>query len=534
MTESNTSNNTHAYKSAASIIHDYLPEKLISFFEKHIQGQESAMVIIDTYDAKVMFPDITVNSDIEAFVALSLFVGEATESSIMESYKIFKSRYNDTSKNWFRPLQAEYEFLKGTNTDKIGPRNPMYLEKWADSMVFVGITGNEVSSKTKEQYIDDIYEKVTAWRSSDTLLIEFPFILSKPPKSIGNAFFVDLTMSVLMAVHEKLDDSIFGASYRVPNQMTEYPLVSYRSTSMFFDVSTLESELAIVNEYDFEDDSGNAGQVIVSYTPEGKDLSLMPSIGKDKASIQKALKKYDINLEQQELDPVDNDIMIRLFTLIRADTINDRYVETKLSDFVKKVYGLQEAPRKRYYEDFQARLVKLRSYDYKIIIRDKKTEEIVQTTSMGLLEYVTVNRKDDILQFIPSQKWIDQYLQRAFVNISQKNYSLIQNRQARLIFTILEPVRIAAYSVGDTKKTLTLKYFRSRMKLYNIRPASLVKEISKQLDYLINAGVSVESYEVLSKNSAFDITFLPLTEQERLVYKLNDQTALPENNIIDQ
>ena len=72
------------------------------------------------------------------------------------------------------------------------------------------------------------------------------------------------------------------------------------------------------------------------------------------------------------------------------------------------------------------------------------------------------------------------------------------------------------------------------MKLYSIRPASLVKERAEQLDYLINAGVSVESYEVLSKNSAFDITFLPLTEQERLVYKLNDQTALPENNIIDQ
>ena len=63
--------------------------------------------------------------------------------------------------------------------------------------------------------------------------------------------------------------------------------------------------------------------------------------------------------------------------------------------------------------------------------------------------------------------------------------------------------------------------------------ANLQKELTTHLKTLKEHGLVVKDFEEINKKSGFHITFLPLSDQERIVYGYDMGNAIEDHNIID-
>ena len=99
---------------------------------------------------------------------------------------------------------------------------------------------------------------------------------------------------------------------------------------------------------------------------------------------------------------------------------------------------------------------------------------------------------------------------------------------------ILQQERLKEHSKDSREISLTLKYFRSHMKFSRqMSNANLQKELTTHLKTLKEHGLVVKDFEEINKKSGFHITFLPLSDQERIVYGYDMGNAIEDHNIIN-
>ena len=176
---------------------------------------------------------------------------------------------------------------------------------------------------------------------------------------------------------------------------------------------------------------------------------------------------------------------------------------------------------------------KLKNYDYTITIRSRETGELIETTSLGLLNYLYINFQENYFQYTPSEQWIRTYVQKKYINILTDSYKSVDSPQTKGIMMILQQERLTEYAKNSYTKTLPLNYFRLHMKLQKIGNAALVKELTNHMSILKSEQIVIKDFEFINKNSAVTIQFLPLDSKELIAYEFNTKALEDQSEIID-
>ena len=511
-------------KKMAHFIQPNIHPHIMTTYEKVIKERQPGIYIYKNY-IRDLDPSASKAPLLEDIIAMSTYIALSKES-IDQAIKTYHENRRVYKRNWLNSIKEEI-----TSPDKMKPKKPQLLRKFAESKHMMdALDRSNLQEQTIEEIMLEKYEELENWRSDTTAPItDFYFLGKKPVKSISNGFVNDITFESLTIIKNLFGGSIEGFNVKYPTNMSEYPVFNYRSSWLDFEPALIENELIFLNQYEFEDDDKNVfGDIKVQYSPEQK----LPATTSKKA-ISRIEKDYQVDyLKQKELDMKDHEIMTQLFNLINGENLNDQYISCDLRDFVRKIFHIK-VPRKVHYDDVENRLKKLKSFDYTITVKSKETGEIVETTSLGLLNYININYKDNILQFTPSEQWKRTYVQKKYINILADSYTTIASTQTKGIMMILQQERLTEYSKGSSSKTFSLKFFRAHMKLQRIGNAALIKELTHHLSILKNEQIVVKDFDFINKNSALHIEFMDLEDKELFAYEYNTKNALESSDVID-
>lgn len=512
------------HERTAHLILPYLPDSLRNTYNRYICGKGNAIGLeIKKNVLQDIDPTVSDNPSLESIIAACTYIALSKEN-LDKAISTYQENRRVNKRNWMTTINEEMLPDK-----KMSPRNPCLLRQYASSRY----TERQYERNPKEeQSVEDImkekYEELEAWRANtDRPITDFFFFAAKRPKPAATAFINDVTLESLYVIRNNFGGSIDGISVKYPTTLSEKPIANYRNTSLDFIPQLIDNELILSNSYQLEDEN-LLTSVTIRYTPETQ----IPPVT-EKEDIDKVLKEYNINPHQRDMDLKDQEIVVQLFNMFSGETIGQTSIEGDLIDLARKVYNVS-VPRKKHYEDLGRRLTKLKSYGYDIKVMDKNSHDIVETTSLGLINFVTINYKDRTFRVELSEQLKNAYIQKQYTNILSDAYKSIKNVQTRGVMMILQQERLKEHSKDSREISLTLKYFRSHMKFSRqMSNANLQKELTTHLKTLKEHGLVVKDFEEINKKSGFHITFLPLSDQERIVYGYDMGNAIEDHNIID-
>lgn len=519
------------YEKIAVFIQPNIPPSIKNTFTEYILGHEAELYLYENYIKPIkkiqdqegnLYPRIPMTLldviSICTYIALS-------KETIDQAIRTYKENRRVYKRNWFNSIKEE-----ALTPEKMKPKNPQSLRRYAEAVFQINYMDR---SHTNEQSVEEImnekFQEIETWRSDTSAPItDFLFLREKPVKTLVNGFVNDITFESLNIIKNDFDGSIEGFNIRFPTDLTEHPIFSYRSTVMEFEPELLQNELTFLKSYQAEnEDTGTVSEIQVTYTP---DVELPATVTKN--DLSKIMSRYHVDLKQRDLDMKDREIMTQLFNMINGETMSNPKISVDLREFTRRVYNVK-VPKRKHYNDLGNRLEKLKNYDYKITVRNKESDELVETTTVGLLNYLYINYEECYFMFTPSEQWIRTYVQKKYVNLLTDSYRSIESPQTKAILMILQQERLTEYSKGSSSKVLTLKYFRAHMKLHKMGNAALIKELIYHLSILKDAQIVVKGFEFINKNSAVKIDFNPLDSKEIVAYDFNTAAIEMHSDIID-
>ena len=476
------------YERTAHLILPNLPECLRDTYKLYISGKGNPIgKEISKNILKDIIPSAPDDPSLETIIAACIYIALSKEN-LDKAISTYKETRRKNKQRWMKTIEEEVLPDK-----KITPRNPQLLREYATEPVS-----------------------------------NFFFYKAKKQKPAATAFINDVTLESLYIIRDKFSGSIDGFSVKYPTNLSDNPIVSYRNTSLDFIPQLINNELILSNSYEMENED-LVTYVTIRYTPETQIPRLT-----GKKDIDKVLKEYNINPHQRDMDMKDQEIVVQLFNMFSGETLGQPYIEGDLVDLARKVYNIP-VPRKEHYEDLGRRLSKLKSYGYDIKVMKKGTDQVVETTSLGLINFVNISYVDKTFRVELSEQLKNAYIQKQYTNILSDAYKSIKSVQTRGIMMLLQQERLKEHSKGSRETTLTLKYFRSHMKFNKqMSNANLMRMLTGHLETLKEHELVVEQYQDVNRKSGIRITFLPLSDKEKIVYGYDMDNAIEDKqNIID-
>lgn len=336
----------------------------------------------------------------------------------------------------------------------------------------------------REGLIQTEIKKVNEWKEdSDSHLIAFPGIHQVGKSSAWSAFKMDVAIFVWKYMLNNLKGNL-NTFYR------SYP--EYLIESPFFSPSSFNLALMSVGDELLEetvtDDDGNSLLSLV--VPERK-------------------------LGYKSMDSIDLKVLQSYFSLIKNDFYSTRTVSSTIGEITNLVYGYR--PGQSNYEAIAERSLKLTNYNYKYIGEDK-----------GLLKFNFLDNVHLDCEYIDGVPRVDgntpveitfgtvlanAIIKRQLINVTERNYSLLELPMSKIIYYALERERIALYNTGHTSNNYPYSFFQKIVRFKSKNKSENLKYIEDSLKDFINNSVCLESYDRLPDGS-FDIQFKLLEDDE--------------------
>jgi len=516
------------YETLARFILPNISSNIHTTYEKYIKERDAENYIYENYIAGTKpsttdaLPYPMTPFSLQDMIVTCTYIALSKES-IEQALRTCREIRRITKRNWFNSIKEEIY-----SPDNMKPKNPQFLRNYAKSKKLINSTNRDtISELTIEEIMMDKYKDIDNWRSDTSApATNFFFLSEKPTKTLANGFINDLTFESLLTIRDEFNDSIEGFNTKYPTIFSNKPIFSFRNTAMDFEAKLIENELSFLNKYQFEGED-TEGDIIVNYNPDTE----LPAIS-NKKDLSNVLKNFQIDLKQKELDMKDREIMTQLFNRISGENISIQKITVDLRDFIRKVYNVN-VPRQKHYDDLDMRLKRLQNYNYSIAVRKKDTGELIESTTLGLLNYIHINYEENYFQFTPSDEWIRTYIEKKYISILTDSYTSITSAQTRGIMMLLQQERLTEHTQKSSSKTLTLKYFRSNMKLIKMGNATLLKELTTHLKTLQDKQIIIKNFEITNQKSAISIDFLPLNSNELIAYEFTSKELVDNSQILD-
>lgn len=504
------------YKTPAVFIRKYISKDLVNLYDFLIKDKPPEDVIYNKYLKEI--PELSLNPkpSLEDIITYGIYIALSAEPLDQAIYTYAEKKRN-YKKNWYKPISEE---LSG----KISSNNPEYLRHYAE--------GVQISKRYEkknidiQQCMDETGKVIDAWmKDRNSYLIDFFFCPDKKDFSIARAFLYDITYESLLIMKNKFNGLLEGFNMKVPSDFTTKPLSSYRTTDADTKPSVTENnEVVLSSQYQYEDEEDGVNVMDMKYTP------VLPSEFEIDAEMTeeqliKKLNKFNIGLSIRELDTIDQAIITQLFSMISGENIGEPFITCDFKEFVQKVTR-NIRPRKANFDDIAERLQRLKYLGYSYTEYNKETGDIVTQSSIGFINSISIDRKQNIMFFSPSAEWKNRYITSSYIQIDSESYERIKSYQTRAILMLLQQERLSCFSKGLNEIVLTMKFFRTHMKLIKVPNTIFIKELIKHLETLKSEGVVVSDYEFIHMNTSVKIQFMPITEMEKIGYGYNTRSQL--------
>ena len=512
-----------------SILDDLIPTEEGDFMDYN----QLAVMIKSLLDAKILktYDDFIANKDAGYYIKKTLKVTDSMTLEDIIAIKMQETLNNDNidgslkkyrhnryvyKRNWFDTLKEEM-----SPDLNLKPRNPCSLQKEAElhfSLLKYSRNNAESEFSSIEEMMQTRFNEAEKWKSNPSALItDFRYYPDKTTSSQANAFVYDLILESLLIISNNFNGSLNGFLTKFPIELMDNPIFSYRTTTIDFEIEMIQNELRIFNDFEYDE-----GTLRIEVNKEHLDL---PSEINTELPLEEILKKYNIQLSQRDMDMIDRELISCLFNMIDAEAIKSSHIVGDLKSLAKMALNTEKL-RNTQLKDIQERLHKLRDYNYSVTVKEKKTGKDIEKLSMNLVSMVHTYEKNGLIFFDvePTQRMISTYIKNNYVNILSQKYNQINSPQTRAILMILQSERIKVYLDGKLESSLSLKFFRSHMKLPKIYPAKLKKEIEKHLRILKEKNLVVQDYTI--EKNGVNIHFTDLEDLEFIAYKIPRKEGL--------
>lgn len=529
----------YSLEQTANVIADYIGKPIKDFFPDFLQENEIPMhEVMDSW-----FFENQMDNEI-TFERLIMYILDLYSSmSEKEAYIQVKSLKKNRKDYFYRTIRQEIGELKTT------PNNPKFIttewEKINDP--YIRSSKNvEINISSEEEFFETRKEQIRTWfKNPDSYLFEFEYFNTLPAKRRVNSFIQDVSVDVYAMICNEFYRNKFGFMTKAPDLnfgISDLPIVNWQSSTPKLQFEAADNRIKVFEVLRADDEQ--AVRIIIDEV--AADCSTEE---KKQQAIMKIEEEYSVGTRVKTLDVKDLAIYSAIFNDMTIESATSDPLNITLPDLAGDVYGHDVQVNKKMYVELLNRLNKLAHirisssvqdengnlisdsvislFDLTISIKSdpdttgkRKTLNTIRVSensslrdfsNLGNHEFINID-----INLMPSFYTKEMWKNNVHNQISTHLYKRITSSRGKMISQLLQEERMRIYP--DTHTTLSIKYFKDKIRVTSRNNDRIKKEIGAEMTELMDASIQIADFHFNRSN--IEIDFLPLTNEEKLFYKI--------------
>lgn len=541
-----TESNKQALISSAHELYSLLPTHLIEIYENNLTEMKmplysnigdwlcnngfSTQLELSLENIILYLLDCIVGSSEQASLALYKKQKRNKKDYLMRSVE--KELKDPSKKNRF--IVAEWDLLNKPQLKMSAPLN--YSEF--------------------EEFKKDRYMQILEWyKDPSSFLSDFLYFSVLAPKRKMLCFLDDLGVTIFTIICTEFYRSRFGYLTKSPDVtfgVQGDPILNWQSSTMNLSYDSDGSKITVY-ELLGNDDSMNKHCLIID---EIKCDCSTPE--KEKAAIERINEEYASGVRMRTLDAADFSILTAILNNMTLESATSEPLVISFRELYNDIFSKYE--RRRKYPDFLYRLFKLGKIKISSYIQDAQTgnniggdiisfydmtyeiptsqapkptltKTILSDRIMPDVSSFSFEEMDTMILTLSLSNFMKEQWQTGLHSyVSSHLYKQINTQHGKLLFQILQGERVRIYP--ETKIQLTMEYFSRKFRFSVSNTNRLKKDIISEIEQLKQMNAAVADYSVF--RTYIEITFIPLSDFEKIKYKVNVSPAGISNSSGDE
>lgn len=569
--------NGYQIEDIAYAILDDLPKELGEYFDKYYQDNILAFcdLLMAEWERERIPANIYDSLSMRDLVEFVLW-----ESLIKTSSKKFKpfnekealAHYASKRKNNRQYIHSkakeEYEGKTTVNAKR-------YIEKTyaaVSNPYLIATTDDSISSLAREEYFEKYYNEVKDWyHNPNSYVFQYPFFEFFSPKRRVGYFMNELGWQVFNIICDNYYNNSFGFAtkspdanfgiHQVPGMENAMPLVNWQSSAISVSDLKYEASDTSVTVYEHFRMGKGAELKFIIEVIDNLDCSTPE---KKVAEIERIKAEYLTQKRVGHLDATDFAIYTALLNHLNYDIVTGKsdliiyfldlakYVYgkdvsislKKCRDLFKRLQKLQEMKISSSLQDsnnvpIQSSVVNFFTFSYNILMDsvDSSTDSratglanVSDLTDVKLMEIdlsgnATISNIDMltkshfckmVLKISPSDYMKNEWQQDINSMISSDLYQKVTSQKGRMLLHILQKERLKAYP--DVNVKMNNLDLLTQIRITSGTESRFKREVVAEFEYFKQENILIEDFSV--KRGVYFIRFTPLTEKEKVMYKI--------------
>lgn len=354
-----------------------------------------------------------------------------------------------------------------------------------------------VDSLERDTYKEDMINKVAKWVESDDPIFKYPLICRRTAKKKESFYEKDVILFLIKLVVTDYNSELNWVAPTITSELINNPIFSPTETIFDFVVDDdIKNEPIIVDEY---------------YAPE--DYLLRTSVKNE---------DNDLLVKITSLDQMDREIVALIYSKLQPGFFSDRSMVVDLVAMAKQFYA---KPNQARVTEIENRIKKIGKYQCEIVPKEDEHGKQKRTYMMiNFFESVVITN-DMMNGKVTAQIVMGETLYKSF--LKKATYRLlpgkeISNRLAKLLLPSLQSERLRLLVDDINYLEIPLQYFSSRVRFRYTRKDVTITKIMQSLNYLAQQELVIHTAEYDKESKLFKIQFLPLSDDERKVFMLDN------------
>lgn len=490
-----------------------------------------------------------------------------TERAALEHYSLLKKNRKDYL---YRTVQEEY-------VGKKKPRAPQYIEESWNAVNSPYLKNSNISCNlTKEEYYKQEFSLVSDWHSdSSSYIFNFPYFSAIKAQRRVACIIIDIAWCVFTKICKDYYRNRFGFITKSPDMVfglnnlkqTNSPIINWQSSSISINDLSFEATDDTITIYEvLNSETEPQLRIIIDVihnvdcsTPAKRNKELLQlkndyingkKIGHldamDFSIITAILNNmtYDIAVGRSDLIMTFNELAYDIIaddsklTVKRCDDIFQRLLKIQKMNLVYYEHDKNGIPTMGEGLDFFKFKYVISGDYFKKGDRSRNNSSITISKTLDLSGEANITNIENltkphynnmILQFTPSEYLKKQWITGTHTLISSRTYKQVTSQKGKLLLPILQQERLKIYPCLETN--LSLMFIKMQIRTSSGHDGRFKKEIISELENLKESGIIIKDYTV--NRSSFDIEFNPFNAEEKLMFKIHDTMAPPDNTLPD-
>lgn len=539
------SKDENQYIIMAKVMLDNLPSRFQEYFYKKIEGTQVADELYSQM-ADWFFQKIGEGIGNEVtLLNLTYYIIETATfqyGDAKESLKNYVTNKRNRKNYIYNSIRKEY---LGNPT----PDDPMFLHNKCEQYFDLMSVDNDLKPySSKKEYIDMLFDKITDWKKDkDSYLFDYMFFEKLDSKRKAACFIAEIGTSIFKIINDQFYGRINGSLTSIPSSFLE-GLFTLRNESLDLDLVITDDKAVSSKKSVIKNEDGGTVIIDTVYDKHVEDFSGLDTVEKN-AMIKKLVEENKLKTSAESLSARDLQVMATIFSSFSAASLAQTSIPLNGRAFVSQTLG-KKVVKLREVRQVLKSVDKLASTEINISRRNAKGQiESIGTVSFFDVVY-GINTFDEDSSFeysmndsgnssqmlddsiLSGDAWTINIFPTAFskdtwsdsinAEIYTKQYQQEVGPKAKSYMFLLQRERLLIYP--EMSKFFSYGYLKSKIRLDNVRASYVQKEIRDILQTLQDAMIIVDTFEM--SNTGVIITFLPFTDLEKDLYKVNQPAAL--------